>query len=56
MGYGYGLDEGEHYGEVHLAGLVRVLPSLHVGLDARARLDEYLRRRGAANSGTRCGS
>lgn len=39
VGYGYGPDEGEHYGEVHLAGLVRVFPSLHIGLDARARLD-----------------
>jgi hypothetical protein len=39
VGYGYGLEEGEHYGEFRLAGLVRVLPSLHVGLDARGRID-----------------
>ena len=39
VGYGYGLDEGEHYGELRVAGLVRALPDLHVGLDARARVD-----------------
>ena len=39
VGYGYGLDEGEHYGEVRLASLVRALPDLRVGLDARARID-----------------
>lgn len=39
VGYGYGLEGGEHYGELRLAGLARVLPSLHVGLDARGRVD-----------------
>lgn len=39
VGYGYGLEGGEHYGELRLAGLARVLPSLHLGLDARGRLD-----------------
>ena len=39
VGYGYGLEGGEHYGEFRLAGLVRVLPSLHLGLDARGRVD-----------------
>lgn len=39
VAYGYGLEGGEHYGEVRLAGLARVLPSLHVGLDARGRVD-----------------
>ncbi len=39
VGYGYGLEGGEHYGEFRLAGQVRVLPSLHVGLDARGRVD-----------------
>ena len=39
LGYGYGLEEGEHYGELRVAGLVRALPNLHVGLDARGRLD-----------------
>lgn len=39
VGYGYGLDEGEHYGEARLAGLVRVLPNLHLGVDARGRMD-----------------
>jgi hypothetical protein len=39
VGYGYGLEEGEHYGEFRLAGQVRVLPSLQIGLDARGRID-----------------
>lgn len=39
VGYGYGLDEGEHFGEARLAALVRVTPSLRIGLDSRARLD-----------------
>lgn len=39
VGYGYGLENGEHFGEARLAGLVRVTPSLRLGLDSRARLD-----------------
>lgn len=39
VGYGYGLDAGEHYGEARLAALVRVTPNLRLGLDSRARLD-----------------
>ncbi|MEZ4408373.1 MAG: hypothetical protein R3A52_18130 [Polyangiales bacterium] len=39
LGYGYGLEQGEHYGEARVAGLVRVHRLLTVGVDARARLD-----------------
>jgi len=39
VGYGYGLDQGEHYGEARLAATVRVHPAVAIGLDARARLD-----------------
>lgn len=39
LGYGLGVEEGEHYGEARLAALVRVHRVLSVGLDARARLD-----------------
>ncbi|MFO0630074.1 MAG: hypothetical protein U0325_31225 [Polyangiales bacterium] len=39
VGYGLGLEEGEHYGEARLAALVRVHRVLSIGLDARARLD-----------------
>jgi hypothetical protein len=39
VGYGYGLDEGEHFGEARLAALVRVTPTFRLGLDSRARLD-----------------
>ncbi|MBL8604928.1 MAG: hypothetical protein JNK72_23575 [Myxococcales bacterium] len=39
LGYGLGLAEGEHYGELRLGALYRVHPRLQLGLDARARLD-----------------
>jgi hypothetical protein len=39
VGYGYGTEAGEQYGEAHLAGMVRATDNLHVGLDARARVD-----------------
>jgi hypothetical protein len=39
LGYGYGVEQGEQYGELRLAGLVRALPNLHVGVDLRARVD-----------------
>lgn len=39
VGYGLGLDEGEHYGDARLAALVRVARSLRVGLDSRFRMD-----------------
>ena len=41
VAYGQGLQRGERYGDVRLAGLVRVnrKADLYVGLDARARFD-----------------
>lgn len=39
VGYGLGVERGEHYGEARLAGIVRVHRLFAVGLDARARLD-----------------
>lgn len=39
VGYGYGLEAGEHYGELRLAGVVHAHRLLTVGVDARARLD-----------------
>lgn len=39
VGYGYGLQAGEHYGAFRLAGLARLLPSFHLGFDARGRID-----------------
>lgn len=39
VGYGYGFEDGERYGDVRLAGLHALTPSLQVGLDSRLRID-----------------
>lgn len=39
LAYGQGLERGERYGDVRLAGLVRLHRLVNVGLDARARFD-----------------
>lgn len=39
LGYGLGLEEGEHYGDARLAGLHPLTRDLHVGLDSRLRID-----------------
>jgi hypothetical protein len=39
VGYGFGLDEGERYGDFRLAGLHRLTEKLHVGVDSRLRVD-----------------
>jgi len=39
LGYGFGLQEGERYGDFRLAGLHGVARNLHVGLDSRFRVD-----------------
>jgi len=39
LGYGFGLEEGERYGDFRLAGLHRVTEKLHVGVDSRLRID-----------------
>jgi hypothetical protein len=42
VGYGYGFNDGERYGDVRLAGLRAVGRNVHVGLDSRMRFDlEY---------------
>jgi hypothetical protein len=39
LGYGLGLDQGERYGDVRLAGIHPLTRALHVGLDSRFRID-----------------
>lgn len=39
VGYGFGLEEGEHYGDVRLAALYGIGKRFRVGLDSRARVD-----------------
>jgi hypothetical protein len=39
LGYGFGLEEGERYGDLRLAGLHAVTSHLQVGLDSRFRVD-----------------
>jgi hypothetical protein len=39
LGYGFGLDEGERYGDVRVAGLHALTDKLQVGLDSRLRID-----------------
>jgi hypothetical protein len=39
LGYGFGLDDGERYGDLRLAGLHAVTRKLQVGLDSRFRVD-----------------
>jgi hypothetical protein len=39
LGYGLGLEEGEHFGDARLAALGRVAPNLRVGVDSRLRID-----------------
>lgn len=39
VAYGQGLQEGERYGDARVAGLLHVRRGIHVGLDARARVD-----------------
>jgi len=42
IGYGYGFNDGERYGDVRVAGLRAVGRSVHIGLDSRMRFDlEY---------------
>jgi hypothetical protein len=38
LGYGFGLEEGERYGDFRLAGLHAVTSHLQVGLDSRFRV------------------
>jgi hypothetical protein len=39
VGYGYGFEDGERYGDFRLAGLRAVTQHLQVGLDSRMRID-----------------
>jgi hypothetical protein len=39
VGYGYGFDDGERYGDVRVAGLRAMTRNLHVGVDSRMRFD-----------------
>jgi hypothetical protein len=39
LGCGFGVDEGERYGDFRLAGLQALTDKLHVGLDSRLRVD-----------------
>ncbi|HET6280882.1 MAG TPA: hypothetical protein VFH73_07950 [Polyangia bacterium] len=39
VGYGFGLDDVERYGDFRVAGLHRLTSNLHVGLDSRLRVD-----------------
>jgi hypothetical protein len=39
VGYGFGLEEGERYGDFRLAGLRRVTQRLQIGVDSRLRID-----------------
>ena len=39
VGYGYGFNDGERYGDVRVAGLRAVTRNLHVGVDSRMRFD-----------------
>jgi hypothetical protein len=39
LGYGVGLDQDERHGDLRLAGLQRLSPNLHLGLDSRLRVD-----------------
>jgi hypothetical protein len=39
VGYGYGFQDGERYGDVRLAGLRAVTRNLHLGVDSRMRFD-----------------
>ena len=39
LGYGFGLEEGERYGDFRLAGLHRLTQKLQVGVDSRLRID-----------------
>jgi len=39
LGYGFGLEEGERYGDFRLAGLRRVTERITLGLDGRLRVD-----------------
>ena len=39
VGYGYGFDDGERYGDVRVAGLRAVTRNVQVGVDSRMRFD-----------------
>ncbi|MCM3880013.1 MAG: hypothetical protein ND807_07890 [Vicinamibacterales bacterium] len=39
LGYGFGLEEGERYGDFRLAGLHALTAKLQIGLDSRLRID-----------------